>query len=106
MLRDLISREQEDLRQAWKRLLTEHCDRFIDQTVAELKRQVESSAVDEFRIQREYKRVESELRDRTNDRRKLLDAYMQARRVARDNIRALGVAIETELALPTAAKDA
>lgn len=105
-LRDLVAKQLEDLRQTWKRLVTEHCDRFVDQAIADLKRRVESSAIDELRIQREYKRVESELRERINDQRKVLDAHVQARRMANENIKSLSAAVEAELASMTAAKAA
>lgn len=98
MLRERVTKELDDLRQAWKRLLTEHCERFIDQTIAELKRRGAGVASDEVRIQREVRRVESELRERGNDQRRLLDADHQARRMANENMKTLAAAIEAELA--------
>lgn len=104
MLRERVAKELDDLRQAWKRLLTEHCERFIDQAIAELKRRGVGAASDGAHIQREVRRVESELRERSNDQRRLLDAHHQARRMANENMKTLAAAVETELAL-TAAED-
>jgi hypothetical protein len=99
MLYDRISKQLDDLRQAWKRELSEHCENSIKQIQIEFKQAVTTVRGDEARGQREYSRVESELRERTTEQRRLLDAYLQTQRITNENLRAVAVAIETELAL-------
>lgn len=97
-LREQLARQLDGLRQTWTRLLNEHCERFIDQTLAELRARPTSSTADELRIQRECKRVDAELRDRSSDQRRLHDAHAQASRLARENVVVLRAAVEAELA--------